>query len=270
MKLEGKVAVVTGGGQGLGQGIVHCLAEEGAEVVVVDINEGAAKKVADEVEALGRRSLSIRADVANEEDVAGLVQKTIDTFGRIDILVNNVGGSGEARWRRTSPSFAEQKWEEWDESFALNLKTQVLACRAVTPLLIKQRSGKIVNISSIGGKAPSPQIMCYGAFKAAVIHFTKSLARELAKHNINVNCVCPGVIYTPLQAKSVAELARFMPRAEGLTTREAFLKFRVAGVPLQREQTEEDIGHAVVFLASEDARNITGQSLNVDGGAVME
>jgi len=270
MKLEGKVAIVTGGGQGLGEGIVRCLAEEGAEVVVVDINEDAAKKIAAEIEAPGRRSLAIGADVTDETDVAAFVQKTIDTFGKIDILVNNVGGSGETRWDRTSPSFADQKWDEWEESFALNLKTQVLACRAVAPYFIEQKSGKVVNISSIGGKTPNPQIMCYGAFKAAVIHFTKSLARELARHNINVNCVCPGVIYTPLQAKSVAELARFMPQAEGLTTREAFLKFRVAGVPLQREQTEEDIGRAVAFLASDDARNITGQSLNVDGGAVVD
>ena len=111
--------------------------------------------------------------------------------------------------------------------------------------------------------------MYYGAFKAAVIHFTKSLAMELAKDNINVNCVCPGLIYTPLQAQSVAELARFIPEAEGLTTRNSFLKFRVSRVPLQREQTAEDIGRAVVFFASDDARNVTGQTLNVDGGMVM-
>ena len=159
--------------------------------------------------------------------------------------------------------------EEWDENYMLNLKTQVLPCQVMAPHFVKQKSGRIVNISSVGGRVPSPQIMCYGAFKAAVIHFTKSLAMELAKDNINVNCVCPGLIYTPLQAQSVAELARFMPEAEGLTTRESFMKFRVSRVPLQREQTAEDIGRAVVFFASDDARNVTGQTLNVDGGMVM-
>ena len=269
MKLEGKVAIVTGGGQGLGQGIVRCLAEEGADVAVIDINEDTAKKVAGEVQAMGRRSLALKVDVTDEKEVAEMVQKTIDTFGKIDILVNNVGGSTEGRWTRTSTAFIDQKWKEWEESFALNLKTQVVVSLAVAPHLVKQKGGKIVNISSIGGKMPSSQLMPYGAYKAAVIQFTKSLAMQLAKDNINVNCVCPGVILTPLQGRSVDELSRFMPEAEGLTTREAFLKLRVSRVPLGREQTEEDIGRAVLFFVSDDAKNITGQSLNVDGGMVM-
>ncbi len=213
MKLEGRIAIVTGERQGLGQGIVHCLAEEDAEVAVVDINEDTAKKVAREVEVLGRRSLATKADVSDEEEVAELVQKTMNTFGKIDILVNNVGGSGETRWSRTSPLFVDQKWEEWEENFALNLKTQVLLpCRAVVPHFVKQKSGKIVNISSVGGRVPGPQIMCYGAFKVALIHFTKSLAMQLAKDNINVNCVCPGVIYTsPLRRPKEKTCTKVLP-----------------------------------------------------------
>ena len=130
--------------------------DEGAEVAVVDINGDAAGKVADEIEAPDRRSLAIKADVSDEKEVADCVQKTLDSFGRIDILVNNVGGSGETRWNRSSPLFINQKWEEWDENYTLNLKTQVLPCQAVAPHFVKQQSGRIVNISSVGGRVTSP------------------------------------------------------------------------------------------------------------------
>ena len=200
MKLDGKVAIVTGGGQGLGRGAVLCLAEEGADVAIVDINRDTASKVADEVKALGRKSLAVVVDATDSKQVDQAVQKVIDTFGKIDILVNNVGGGGKSTWARTSLAFVDQEEAEWDETLTLNLKSHVLMCRAVVPYFLKQKSGKIVNISSIGGKTPSPTIMQYGAAKAAVIHFTKSLAMELAEQNINVNCVCPGVIFTPLWA----------------------------------------------------------------------
>ena len=269
MKLEGKVAIVTGGGVGIGRGIVHCLAEEGADVAVVDINRDTAREVAGEVKAAGCESLAIEADLTDNKKVTQAVQDIINTFGKIDILVNNAGGMGKILLARTSLKFVDVKEAEWDENYELNLKTQVLMSRAVAPYFIKQKSGKIVNISSVAGKSNRSQHMAYSAAKASVIHFTRILAAELAEHNINVNCICPGVIYTPLWEKIAAQFTRLLPEAKGMTPREYFDKFNVPRVPLKRGQTVEDIGYAVVFLVSEDARNITGQSLNVDGGMIM-
>ncbi len=175
---------------------------------------------------------------------------------------------GKILLARTSPDFTDQEEAEWDENYRLNLKAHVLMSQAVVPYFIKQKSGKIVNIASQAGKMPGSGAMAYSVAKAADIHFTRSLATVLAEHNINVNCVCPGVIYTPMNEKIAAQSIRRLPEAKGMTSREHFLKF-VPLVPLKREQTAEDIGRAVAFLVSEDARNITGQSLNVDGGRVM-
>ena len=270
MKLEGKVAIVAGGGQGLGQGIVHCLAEEGADVAVIDINKDTASKVAGEVKALGRKSLAVAIDATDSKQVNQAVQEILGNFGKIDILVNVVGGIGKTTWARDSLEFIDQAEIEWDETFALNLKSHVLMCLAVVPHFLKQQSGKIVNVSSIGGKLPAPKNMIYGAAKAADIYFTKALAMDLAEQNINVNCICPGVIYTPLWERGTAYYIRLIPQAKGLKPREYFDKFLVSSVPQKREQTPEDMGRAVVFLVSEDAKNITGQSLNVDGGRVMD
>jgi len=268
MKLKGKVAIVTGGGVGIGRGIVHCLAKEGADVAIVDINGGNARKVADEVKALGRKSLAVEADLTDSKKIAQVVQEIITTFSEIDILVNNVGGTGKTLLARTSLGFVDQKEAEWDESYELNLKTQVLMCRAVAPYFIKQKSGKIVNVASVAGIGPTPQLMAYAAAKAANISFTKSLAMKLAGNNINVNCICPGIVYTLLWEKLAAQFTRLVPEAKGMTPKEYFDNFLVPRVPLKRGQTVEDIGHAVVFLVSEEARNITGQTLTVDGGMV--
>ena len=269
MKLEGKLAIVTGGGQGLGQGIVRCLAEEGADVAVVDINRDNAGKVAGEVKALGRRSLAVDADLTDNKKVKQAVRDIITAFGKIDILVNNVGGMVRTLLARNSLDFIDMNEAEWDETYEVNLKAHILISQAVVPYFVKQKSGKIVNIASIAGKMPGSGHMTYNTFKAADIHFTRSLATVLAEHNINVNCICPGVIYTPLWDGYAAQFTRLLPKAKGMTPREYFDKFVVPRVPLKREQTQEDIGRAVVFLVSDDARNITGQSLNVDGGTVM-
>ena len=180
-------------------------------------------------------------------------------------------GYGNAYLAGTKRGFINQEDAEWDETYELNLKTRVTMSRAVAPYFIKQRSGKIVNISSVAGKGPRPWLMAYGAAKAADISFTKSLAAELAGDNINVNCICPGIIYTPLWEKLAAHMIDIdpNPEAKGMMPREYFDRFLVPLAPLKREQTAEDIGHAVVFLVSEDAKNITGQSLNVDGGVIM-
>jgi len=281
MKLESKVAIVTGGGAGIGQGITLCLAEEGADVAIIDISRETATKVANEVKGLGRKSLAIVADAADSKQVDQAVRKIIDTFGKIDILVNNVGGESRFYRERTGQPYLEE--EEWDDTIELNLKTTMIVSRAVAPHFVKQKSGKIVNISSIGGRAPAGRgrtspvgmggegsafspMMSYGVAKAGVIQFTRLLALQLAEYNVNVNCICPGVLYTPLYQRSVPRRTQSTPETKGMTPREYFDKYIVPMVPLQREQTPEDIGHAVVFLVSEEARNITGQSINVDGG----
>ena len=270
MKLEGKVAIVTGGGAGIGRGIVHRLAEEGADVAVIDINKENAEKAADEVKGLGRKSLAIEADLTDSRKVTQAVQEVMNTFGKIDILVNNVGGTGETYLARTKRGIINQEDAEWDDAYKLNLKTRFTMSRAVVPYFIKQRSGKIVNIASAAGKGPRPLLMAYGATKSADIHLTKSLAVELGEYNINVNCVCPGIIYTPLWEKLAAHMiaVSLNPEDKELAPREYFDKYLVPRRALKREQTAEDIGCAVVFLVSEDARNITGHALSVDGGRI--
>jgi 3-oxoacyl-[acyl-carrier protein] reductase len=248
MKLSGKVAIVTGAGRGIGRGIALSLAEEGADIVVADLNEENASKVAEEIKALNCQSLPIKVDVTSSGEVVRMVQKTIEKFGKIDILVNNAGIPGRG-------SIVELKEETLDAVFNVNVKGVFLCSKYVVPYMIKQKSGKIVNIGSQAGRLPCPYVSAYGASKAAVIHLTKSLAAELARYNINVNSVCPGYVYSGDSAF--------------YESKEEFDKWVVANVPLRREQTIEDIAKAVVFLSSEDSKNITGESIHVDGGMVM-
>ncbi len=283
MKLEGKVAVVTGGGAGIGAGIAECLAEEGADVAIIDINAQNARGIATKVKSMGRKSLAVAANATNSKQAAGAIQKVLDKFGKIDILVNNVGG--ESRFYYETPGKQYSEEEEFDDTVRLNLKATVIMSRAVAPLFMKQRSGKIVNIASIAGRAPSgggarmgegltPEgrlfspMTGYGVAKAGAIQFTRMLALQLAEFNVNVNCICPGVLYTPLYERSLPRRLVATPEAAGMSAREYFDKYVVSRVPMGREQTPEDIGRAVVFLTSEDSKNITGQSINVDGGMV--
>jgi NAD(P)-dependent dehydrogenase (short-subunit alcohol dehydrogenase family) len=283
MKLEGKVAIVTGGGAGIGQGISYCLAEEGADIAVIDISPENAGKAADEVKKTGRRALAITANATDSNQAEEAMKKALDTYGKVDILVNNVGGESRYYYETPGEGYSEEK--EWDDTIQLNLKATMIMSHAVAPLFIEQKSGKIVNISSIGGRAMSgggaasgkgmsgkeaafSPMMSYGVAKAGVIQFSRLLAVQLAPYNVNVNCICPGVLYTPLYERSVPRRIAATPGSEGLTPREYFDKYVISGVPLGREQTPEDIGRAVVFLVSEDSRNITGQSINVDGGMV--
>lgn len=279
MKLEGKVAVVTGGGVGIGEGIVLCLAEEGANVAVVDISASNANDVASKVKALGRRSLAITANVTDSRQAEQALQQVLAAFRHIDILVNNVGGESRFYFERPGEPYSEE--DEWDDTIKLNLKSTMLMSHAVAPLFVKQRSGKIVNIASIAGRSSSGggarpggstaafgPMMSYGVAKAGVIQFTRMLALQLAGSNVNINCICPGVLYTPLYERSFPRRLQSTPEAAGMNAREYFDKYVVSRVPLGREQTPEDIGRAVVFLVSEDARNITGQTINVDGGMV--
>ncbi len=268
MKLEGRVSIVTGGGRGIGQGIVHCLAEEGSDIAVVDVDGNNARKVAEEVKALGRRSLAVRADATKWDDVQRAVQEALASFGKIDILVNNVGRGALDDGFRTRVSELEER--DWDVAYEVNLKSHFLFCKAVVPHMVERKQGKIVNIASIAGKLGANFIIPYSSMKGGVISFTKALARELARSNINVNCICPGLLYTAMWEQLGSLLAAKYRTFSGKTPREVYDQFVKEQTPLGRGQTPEDIGRAVVFLVSDDARNITGQSLNVDGGEVMD
>ena len=276
MKLEGKVAIVTAAGRGIGRGIALCLAEEGADVVVNSFHEDTTTKVADEVRALGRRALAIAGDITETDMITKVIQDTINTFGKIDILINNVGGGRMTPKEAGSGPLAQ--WEaEWDGTYEQNLRATVLMCKAVEPHFVKQKSGKIVNISSIAGKyASHASPASYGAMKTGLIRFTQALAFELGPYNVNVNSVCPGLVYTDAWKSGAKQMVETRPEFKGLTPREWFIGLNegkypeiTAVTPLRREQTVEDIGRAVVFFVSEDAKNITGQSLNVDGGKIM-
>ena len=276
MELQGKKAVVTGGGAGIGEGISLCLAEAGADVAIISRSLNRAALVADKIKALGRESLVEVADATESKQVKAAVQHILDYFGKIDILVNNVGG--EVRFYKdfTGDRFVEISEQEWDEMIDFNLKTTIRTCREVVPHMVKQNSGKIVNISSIAARPPiwtgariPAGFMSYFVSKAAIIQFTGTLALELAEHNINVNCVCPADVWTPLWEKNAARTIAANPQFKGMTPREYFKKVVVAGTtqPIKREITPSDIGDAVVFFVSEKSRNITGQSINVDAGA---
>jgi meso-butanediol dehydrogenase/(S,S)-butanediol dehydrogenase/diacetyl reductase len=276
VRLDDKVAIVTGGGMGIGEGIALCLAEEGADVAILDLNPDAAARVAERVEGFGRKSLAIAADCTNPAEVNQAVQKALDYFGRIDILVNNVGG--EKNVGRNGDKFVDMTWEEWDDNLKLNLSATIVTCQAVVPFFVKQKSGKIVNVSSIAGRPPSggggegrmggggALLMPYSVAKAGIIQLTRALALHLAADNINVNCICPGTVYTPLFVRGPYVRFQSNPQTSGMDSNETFEKLISPLVPLKRAQTPEDMGRAVVFFVSEDARNITGQSLNVDGG----
>ena len=218
MKLEGRVAIVTGGGQGIGEGCVKCLAEEGADVAVVDINGDTTNKIADAVKSMGRRALPVIADLTDDAQVEKAVQETVDNLGKVDIPVNNVGGvSLETSQLMTEyaatlgdaaslQSYLRYSSEAWDKFYKLNLKSHVMMSHAVTPHFMKQQSGRIVNISSAAGRVADPNQMPYAAMKAGDISVTWSLARALAPYNVTVNCICPGFVYTPLWARGATAM----------------------------------------------------------------
>ena len=264
MRLAEKVAVVTGGGAGIGRAIALAMAREGADVLIPDIQIKNAEAVAGEIRALGRRAQAVRTDVSKEAEVQGAIAQAIREFGRIDILVNNAGinpGLGLP--------FTRQVETDWDRVFHINLESVFFGCKAIAPHFMERRSGKIVNIASIAGPLSSQTMPSYSVAKMGVITFTKIVAKDLAAYNVNANAVCPGLLWTDMW-KNIGEVIRGTnPAYDTLTVREMFDRRVQEWIPLRREQTPEDIGHAVVFLASDEARSITGQALMVDGGCVM-
>ena len=264
MRLAGKVAVVTGGGSGIGRGIVLAMANEGADIAIPDIQVLNAEKTADEVKALGRKVLSMKCDVTSTSDVKAMTDRVRDTFGKIDIVVNNAGMA-------STPGlpFTNNTEEDWDKTFAVNTKSVFLVCKAVAAHMIERKAGRIINIASIAGPISAPTMPPYSVAKMGVITLTKIVARELAPHGVTVNAICPGVLYTDFWQKLAAHIAETNPAFKGMTPRQVFDKRVGDLVPLKREQTPEDIGWAAVFLASDEARNITGITLPVDGGVMI-
>jgi meso-butanediol dehydrogenase/(S,S)-butanediol dehydrogenase/diacetyl reductase len=264
MRLAGKVAIVTGGGSGIGRGIVLAMAREGADVVIADLQVLNAEKVAEETKAVGRRAMALKADVTSAADVKATIDRTREAFGKIDILVNNAGAAAPP-----GMPFTSNTEEDWDRAFAVNTKSVFLTSKAIVPYFIERKAGRIINIASIAGPLAAVTMPPYSVAKQGVITFTRIVAKELAPHGVTVNAICPGVLWTEFWQKLAAHLAQTNPAFAGLTPRQVFEK-RVADIiPMKCEQTPEDIGWAAVFLASDEARAITGQALMVDGGCVM-
>lgn len=249
--LEGKLAIVTGGFRGIGRGIVECLCREGATTVIADLLLKEAEEVASRV---GKGSIAIKMDVTKKAEVDDVVKTTLDRFGKIDILVNNAGVSKLVKFRDMDEA-------EWDRMFGINLKGVYLMSQAVLSHMVKNRYGKIISISSMVGKEAIADFSHYCATKFAVIGLTQSLAKEYAEYDLNINAVCPGVVRTPLWDPNL----QVMSEEQGNTPDEAFAKF-CEPILLKRPQTPHDIGNVVAFLASDIAKNMTGQAINVTGG----
>jgi len=242
--LTDRVAIITGGGTGIGQGIALEFAKAGADIVLASRKIPNLEKVVGEIKALGRRALAIGTDVRIPEQVDSMVKQTVDAFGKIDILVNNAGASFVCPLEDITPN-------GWDAVIGVNLKGPYLCCRAAGKVMIGQKSGKIINISSVAGIIGTPGLAHYGAAKAGLINFTKSLAAEWAKYNIYVNCIAPGWIRT-----EGAYAAADMASEEKITK----------GIPLGRTGQPAEIGSVAVFLASEASSYLTGETLAVQGG----
>jgi 3-oxoacyl-[acyl-carrier protein] reductase len=245
-ELQGKVAIVTGSARGIGKAIASALARHGADVVISDVDEAGARATATEIEGLGRRSLAVRCDVSKRDQVEALIASAITTLGRLDILVNNAGITRDTLLVRMSE-------EQWDLVLDINLKGTFFGCQAAARPMMKARAGKIVNVASITGIIGNAGQANYSASKAGVIALTRTVAKELASRNIQVNAIAPGFIET--------EMTRDLPEK----AREAFLQ----NIPLGRAGTPEDVAELVCFLASPASSYITGQCITIDGGLTI-
>jgi NAD(P)-dependent dehydrogenase (short-subunit alcohol dehydrogenase family) len=258
LRLEGKIAIVTGGGQGIGAAIVEGFAKERANVVIADIGLDTAQELAKKIGRGGVKVLAVRTDVTKKSDVDNLVSITLKEFGKIDILVNNAGVARDIM-------FVDIEEEDWDLVNHVNARGVYLVTRAVVPHMIAARYGKIINISSRAGKEGQVGLSHYAASKFAVIGLTQSVAKELGGYNINVNAVCPGTLRTIMWEG----LLDARSKRQGLP-REQIHDERIEQIPLKRPQNPEDIANVVLFLSSEASRNMTGESVNVTGGQRMD
>ena len=246
MTLNGKVAVVTGAAQGIGKTITLLLAENGASLVLCDINLEAAEETAREIEERGGKCLVLKSDVSNFQDAEKIIKQAVERFGSIDILINNAGITKDNVLLR-------MKEEQWDQVMAVNLKGTFNFTKASIKVMLRKRSGRIVNIASITGMMGNAGQANYSASKAGVIGFTKAVAREYADRGITVNAVAPGFIATAMTDA--------IPEKE----KEELIK----QIPMKKLGTPEDVANAVYFLVSDEARYITGHVIGVNGGLYM-
>ncbi|MFC1912047.1 SDR family NAD(P)-dependent oxidoreductase [Chloroflexota bacterium] len=247
MKLDGKVAIVTGGGQGIGYAITFALAEQGASVVVADMNMEVAEATAEEIKEAGHKAVAIKTDVSKSQEVNQLVDKTLDMFHQIDILVNNAGVS------EPTPTI-ELTEEGWDKVISTNLKGPFLCSQAVAKHMIERRQGKIINISSVVSQVAHPTQAAYCASKAGLVLLTKVMAAEWGKYHITVNAISPGTVET-----SMTKILR--------KKNPSFLKGRIEAMPIGRYIEPREVANVVLFLASGSSDAITGANIIVDGGS---
>ena len=265
MDFKNRTAIVTGGARGIGRGIALALAGRGANVIIADLDEESAQRVVNEIKSGGSRSYFCETYVTQQWSTDQMVEATLEEYGDLDVLVNNAGVGG-------APGFANRKIpnvEDWQQTFDVNVFGIVNCSQSVENYMIDQSYGKIVNISSIAGRVGRSGFATYAASKAAAINVSQAWAFKLAPYGINVNTVCPGLIWTPLW-ESIAEWRKSTEEQNAeLSPRQIFQRAVSESVPLGREQTPEDVGNVVAFLASDRARSITGQAINVDGGVRM-
>ena len=243
MRLKEKKAIVTGAGQGIGRSIALKLAQEGADVVIAEMNPETGAQTAKEVEALGRKALFISVDVANQKQVQNLVNQVLKAWGRIDILINNAGFDRPG-------SLLKVKEEDWDAVLGVHLKGTLNCIQAVVPHMIENGYGKIVNLSSVWGKRGAVSEISYSSAKAGIIGLTKSVARELGRYQINVNAILPGLILTP----TIAKMA------------EKYQNMIIENTPLKRVGKPEEVANVAAFLVSDEASFVTGAMVEVSGG----
>ena len=283
MKLDGKVSLISACGRGIGKEIALTLAKEGSSVVINSFSNENTQALARELEDLGAKVVAVPGDITKSSIILAMVDAAIDAFGKIDILINNVGGGSSADITDQDNPLAEVE-AVWDGTYAMSLKAPVLMCEAVMPHFIERKSGKIINMSSLAGRPGMPHVdlvplsSSYHSAKAGLIRYTQLLADQVGRHNINVNAICPGIIYTDGWREISEAMVANHPDYKGEDPREWFLgvgQGRYVGeglpqTPLRREQTTADIAEAALFLTSDAAANITGQTLNVDGGMAKD
>jgi len=268
MKLANKVALVTGGARGIGRGIALALAAEGVDIAIAEVDRvpsaaqqyeaaavsgyQAARHTIQEIEALGRRAVAIEADVTQWPHTQRMVSETVARLGRLDVLVCNAGVVHIAM-------VEQMPEEEFDLTMAVNVKGVFLSCKAAIPILKQQPGACIINIASVAGKNGAPGMAHYCASKFAVVGFSNSLAKEMARFNVRVNAICPGILRTQMWEYLAETL-----KQKGESKEDAWQRYTRTLIPLGRPQTPDDIGALAVYLAT--AENVTGQAINVDGG----
>ena len=255
MGLNNKVAVVTGGAMGLGRAIAFALTREGVKVVIADIEQSEAQKVVEEIQGLGCTAMAIKVDVSKSDQVQAMVDKVIEKFGRIDILINNAGIVGpQGPW-------VELSEEGFDVVVGINFKGIFLCAKTILPHMIQQNSGKIIITASCASKTGEPFNGVYSATKGAIWNMTQSLAREVGRYNINVNAICPAAMDTDLMEKVYRERSVYFD-----LTPDELREQITSSFVLPRALTEDDAANLAVFLASDNAKMMTGQGVNITGG----